>query len=111
MALRAGTAASVTCAVVSRSTSCVVGWSIRSRCVVRNVTDIDDKISARPPRRAVRGGVGGHHERAFAAAYDALGVLPPGSFEATGFVTQMVEYMQRIIDNGTATPPTAMCNF
>ena len=41
------------------------------------------------------------HERAFAAAYDALGVLPPsGSRGPPGFVTQMVEYMQRIIDNG-----------
>ena len=69
---------------------------------VRNVTDIDDKILS----KAAEAGRpwwewAATHERAFAAAYDALGVLPPsGEPRATGFVTQMVEYMQRIIDNG-----------
>lgn len=71
---------------------------------VRNVTDIDDKILAkavenkRPWWEWVS-----THERAFAWAYDQLGVLPP-SIEprATGHITQMVELMQRLIDRGYA---------
>ena len=51
--------------------------------------------------------MGGHpraaatRERAFQWAYDQLGVRPP-SIEprATGHITEMVEYMRRIIDNG-----------
>ncbi len=71
---------------------------------VRNVTDIDDKIL----RKADEHGRpwwewAATHERAFTDAYDALGVLPPsGEPRATGFVTQMVEYMQRLIDRGHA---------
>ncbi|GAB07185.1 cysteinyl-tRNA synthetase [Gordonia amarae NBRC 15530] len=69
---------------------------------VRNVTDIDDKIL----RKAAEAGRpwwewAATHEREFTSAYDALGVLPPSAEpRATGFVTQMVEYMQRIIDRG-----------
>ncbi|MEJ5929007.1 cysteine--tRNA ligase [Corynebacterium sp. H128] len=69
---------------------------------VRNVTDIDDKIL----RKAEENGRpwwewAATHERHFQWAYDQLGVTPP-SIEprATGHVTEMVEYMQRIIDNG-----------
>ena len=69
---------------------------------VRNVTDIDDKILT----KAAENGRpwwewAATHERAFAWAYDQLGVTPP-SIEprATGHVPQMIEYMQRIIDNG-----------
>ena len=71
---------------------------------VRNVTDIDDKILSkaaehgRPWWEWVS-----THERAFTAAYDALGVLPPSvEPRATGHVTQMVTYMQRLLDNGYA---------
>ena len=71
---------------------------------VRNVTDIDDKILAK---------AGEHnrpwwewvstYEREFTRAYDTLGVLPPSvEPRATGHVTQMVDYMQRLIDNGYA---------
>ncbi|MBV7295898.1 cysteine--tRNA ligase [Corynebacterium sp. TAE3-ERU12] len=71
---------------------------------VRNVTDIDDKIltkaaeNGRPWWEWVS-----THERAFTDAYNLLGVIPP-SIEprATGHVTQMVEYMQRLIDAGFA---------
>jgi cysteinyl-tRNA synthetase len=72
--------------------------------LVRNVTDIDDKILA---KAAANGRPwwewGATHERAFQAAYDALGCLPP-SIEprATGHITQMVELMQRLIDRGHA---------
>ena len=69
---------------------------------VRNVTDIDDKIL----RKAADAGRpwwewAATHEREFSIAYDSLGVLPPsGEPRATGFVTQMVEYMERIIERG-----------
>ena len=69
---------------------------------VRNVTNIDDKILT----KAADNGRpwwewAATHERAFQWAYDQLGVRPP-SIEprATGHITEMVEYMCRIIDNG-----------
>ena len=71
---------------------------------VRNVTDIDDKIL----RKAADAGRpwwewAATHEREFAHAYDALGVQPPSAEpRATGFVTQMVEYMERLIARGHA---------
>ena len=71
---------------------------------VRNVTDIDDKIltkaadNGRPWWEWVS-----TYEREFTRAYNTLNVLPPSvEPRATGFVTQMVEYMQRLIDNGFA---------
>ncbi|ALU21370.1 cysteine--tRNA ligase [Corynebacterium pseudotuberculosis] len=71
---------------------------------VRNVTDIDDKIL----RKAEEHGRPwwewvSTYEREFTWAYDQLGVLPPSvEPRATGHVTQMVDYMQRLIDNGYA---------
>ncbi|MGB3303543.1 cysteine--tRNA ligase [Gordonia sp. (in: high G+C Gram-positive bacteria)] len=71
---------------------------------IRNVTDIDDKIL----RKAADAGRpwwewAATHERAFTRAYDALGVLPPSAEpRATGFVTQMVTYMERLIERGHA---------
>nr|WP_232958523.1 cysteine--tRNA ligase [Corynebacterium meridianum] len=69
---------------------------------LRNVTDIDDKIIT----KAAEAGRpwwewAATHERAFTWAYDQLGVRPP-SLEprATGHVTEMVDYMRRIIDAG-----------
>ena len=69
---------------------------------VRNVTNIDDKILT----KAADNGRpwwewAATHERAFQWAYDQRGVRPP-SIEprATGHITEMVEYMRRIIDNG-----------
>lgn len=71
---------------------------------VRNVTDIDDKIlnkaqeNGRPWWEWVS-----TYEREFTKAYDTLHVLPPSvEPRATGHVTQMVEYMQRLIDAGFA---------
>ncbi|CAM4384409.1 MULTISPECIES: cysteine--tRNA ligase [Corynebacterium] len=70
----------------------------------RNVTDIDDKIlnkaaeHSRPWWEWVS-----TYEREFTRAYNTLGVLPPSvEPRATGHVTQMVEYMQRLIDRGFA---------
>lgn len=72
--------------------------------LVRNVTDIDDKILT----KAAEAGRpwwewAATHERAFEQAYDQLGCLPPSvNPRATGHVTQMVELMQRLIDGGHA---------
>jgi cysteinyl-tRNA synthetase len=72
--------------------------------LVRNVTDIDDKILT---KAATAGRPwwewAASHERAFAAAYDALGCLPASvDPRATGHVTQMVELMERLIGSGHA---------
>lgn len=70
----------------------------------RNVTDIDDKIL----HKAVHEGrpwwaVAQHYERAFQAAYDALGCTPPTiEPRATGHVPQMIELMQTLIERGHA---------
>lgn len=71
---------------------------------IRNVTDIDDKILTkaaehdRPWWEWVS-----THERLFTWAYDQLGVLPPSAEpRATGHITQMVTYMQRLMDKGFA---------
>jgi len=72
--------------------------------LVRNVTDIDDKILA----KAAEAGRpwwewAATHERAFERAYEALGCLPPSvEPRATGHVTQMIELMQRLIGAGHA---------
>ncbi|MGH3438006.1 MAG: cysteine--tRNA ligase [Sciscionella sp.] len=74
--------------------------------LVRNVTDIDDKIL----NKAAAAGRpwwewAAVHERAFESAYAALGCLPPSiAPRATGHVTQMIELMQRLIDAGHAYP-------
>ena len=71
---------------------------------IRNVTDIDDKIL----NKAAAAGRpwwewAATYERAFSAAYDALGVLPPSAEpRATGHITQIVELIERLIDNGHA---------
>ena len=72
--------------------------------LVRNVTDIDDKILT---KAAAAGRPwwewAATHERAFEAAYEALGCLPPSiAPRATGHITQMVELMQRLIEAGHA---------
>ncbi len=72
--------------------------------LVRNVTDIDDKILARAAAAGEPWWAWAMaNERAFTAAYDALGVLPP-TYEprATGHVPAMVELMERLVDSGHA---------
>ena len=72
--------------------------------LVRNVTDIDDKILT----KAEAAGRpwwewAATHERAFAAAYDALGCLPPSvEPRATGHITEMVELIERLVERGHA---------
>ncbi len=72
--------------------------------LVRNVTDVDDKILA----KAADAGRpwwewAATHERAFEKAYEDLGCLPPSvTPRATGHVTQMVQLMERLIEAGHA---------
>ena len=72
--------------------------------LVRNVTDIDDKIL----HKAVHEerpwwAVAADYERAFAHAYDILGCIRPTvEPRATGHITQMVRLMQRLIDADAA---------
>ncbi|WP_190819199.1 cysteine--tRNA ligase [Saccharopolyspora pogona] len=72
--------------------------------LVRNVTDIDDKILT----KAAEAGRpwwewAATHERAFERAYDQLGCQPPSVLpRATGHVTQMADLIQRLIDKGHA---------
>jgi cysteinyl-tRNA synthetase len=72
--------------------------------LIRNVTDIDDKILARGEELGEPWwSVAMRNERAFTAAYDALGCIPP-TYEprATGHITEMVELMDRLLDDGHA---------
>ncbi|MFI2753134.1 cysteine--tRNA ligase [Cellulomonas sp. P22] len=72
--------------------------------LVRNVTDVDDKILAKAADAGEPWWAWAMaNERAFTAAYDALGVLPP-TYEprATGHVPAMVELMQQLVDSGHA---------
>lgn len=71
---------------------------------VRNVTDIDDKILTKAAQLQMPWWqLAFKYEREFTHAYEVLGCLPP-SIEprATGHVTEIVELMQRLIDNGAA---------
>ncbi|NUT90776.1 MAG: cysteine--tRNA ligase [Saccharothrix sp.] len=72
--------------------------------LVRNVTDIDDKILAKAADHGRPWWEWAFtHERAFEDAYELLGCLPASyAPRATGHVTQMVELMQRLVDAGHA---------
>jgi cysteinyl-tRNA synthetase len=71
---------------------------------VRNVTDIDDKIIHEAAHSDLTPwAVAEANTRAFNAAYDALGVLPPTvEPRATGHVPEMIELMRTLIDKGHA---------
>ncbi|PRI10558.1 cysteine--tRNA ligase [Leucobacter massiliensis] len=79
--------------------------------LIRNVTDIDDKIleGARQPRedgtREEWWALAYRVEREFTAVYDALGVLPP-TYEprATANVAEMIALIERLIERGHAYP-------
>jgi cysteinyl-tRNA synthetase len=72
--------------------------------LIRNVTDIDDKILAKAAAAGVEWWAhAAHYERVFTAAYDAVGILPP-TYEprATQHVPDMVTLMQRLVERGHA---------
>ena len=74
---------------------------------VRNVTDIDDKILHKANHEEIPWWqVAMKYERAFTDAYDALNVMPP-TYEprATGHITQMIQLMEKLIENGSAYAP------
>ena len=74
---------------------------------IRNVTDIDDKILHKAVHeKSPWWEVAMKYERAFTDAYRALNVLVP-TYEprATGHITQMIELMSTLIDNGSAYAP------
>ena len=71
---------------------------------IRNVTDIDDKILHKAVHENIPWwALAMKYERAFTEAYASLNVMPP-TYEprATGHITQMIELMQKLIDNGSA---------
>src|SRR5699024_416640 len=85
----------------------LVRWLRRSGLevtLVRNVTDIDDKILIKSAEAGVPWWAWAHRfEREFTSAYDALGVLPP-TYEprATGHIPEMIDLIERLISCGHA---------
>jgi len=76
--------------------------------LVRNVTDIDDKIlvnAAASDGKEEWWALAYRYELEFTNAYNRLGILPP-TYEprATASVTEMQEIIQRLIDRGHAYP-------
>ena len=74
---------------------------------IRNVTDIDDKILEKASNEKVPWwAIAMKYERAFTSAFTSLNILPP-TYEprATGHITQMIELMHILIENGTAYAP------
>lgn len=72
--------------------------------LIRNVTDIDDKILDKAAAAGQRWWARAYHyEREFSHAYDTLGVIPP-TYEprATGHMNDMIALVQRLIDRGHA---------
>jgi cysteinyl-tRNA synthetase len=74
---------------------------------IRNVTDIDDKILQKAViEKMPWWALAMKYERLFTEAYTSLNVLPP-TYEprATGHITQMIELMDQLIENGAAYAP------
>ncbi len=82
-------------------------WSGYDVTFIRNVTDIDDKILHKAVHeKSSWWAVAMKYERMFTQAFASLNVLPP-TYEprATGHITQMIELMQKLIENGDAYAP------
>jgi len=85
-------------------------WLIKSGykvTFIRNVTDIDDKILHKAVHEEMPWwALAMKYERIFTSAYNSLNVLAP-TYEprATGHITQMIELMEKLIDNGAAYAP------
>jgi len=74
---------------------------------IRNVTDIDDKILEKAAfEKLPWWAIAMKYERAFTSAFASMNILPP-TYEprATGHITQMIELMHILIENGTAYAP------
>lgn len=74
---------------------------------IRNVTDVDDKILHKAVHEEIPWWrVAAKYEKAFTDAYNNLNVLPPTAEpRATGHITQMIELISNLIDNGSAYAP------
>ena len=74
---------------------------------IRNVTDIDDKILHKAVREEIPWWqVAAKYERAFTDAYNWLNVMPPTCEpRATGHITQMIQLIEKLIENGSAYAP------
>jgi len=72
--------------------------------LVRNVTDVDDKILAKAAQHDTPWWAwSARFEREFEDAYTTLGALPATiAPRATGHMTQMIDMMQRLVDGGNA---------
>ena len=85
-------------------------WLIKSGydvTFIRNITDIDDKILQKATiEKMPWWALAMKYERLFTDAYASLNVLPP-TYEprATGHITQMIELMDQLIENGAAYAP------
>jgi len=85
-------------------------WLIKTGYTVtfiRNVTDIDDKILQKAAiEKMPWWALAMKYERIFSEAYGSLNVLPP-TYEprATGHITQMIELMDQLVENGAAYAP------
>ena len=80
-------------------------WSLKlgyKVTFVRNVTDIDDKILDKAATAGQRWWARAYYyEREFTEAYNTLGVLTPTvEPRATGHMPDMIDLIQRILDNG-----------
>jgi cysteinyl-tRNA synthetase len=73
--------------------------------LVRNVTDIDDKILVNASEDESWWALAYRYELEFTAGYTRLGILPP-SYEprATASIGQMQDIIRRLIDRGHAYP-------
>ncbi len=89
-------------------------WLLRTGyqvTMIRNVTDIDDKILAKSAESGRPWWAHAYiYEREFLAAYESLNVLP-ASYEprATGHIGEMVELVRRLVDAGHAYPAEDGC--
>ncbi len=74
--------------------------------MVRNVTDIDDKVLAKSAEAGVPWWAWAYrYEREFDAAYAAVGVRPPTyQPRATGHVPDMVAMVEQLVESGHAYP-------
>ena len=72
--------------------------------LIRNVTDIDDKILAKSSEAGLPWWQWAQiHEREFTKAYESLDIAPP-TYEpqATGHIPEMIDLVQKLIDKGHA---------
>ena len=72
--------------------------------LIRNVTDIDDKILAKSSEAGLPWWQWAQmYEREFTKAYNSLGIAPP-TYEprATGQIPEMIDLVQKLIDKGHA---------